>query len=113
MTGTIVPLRLKRDEASALIRFDAAAVELLVEGQASNLSVARLDAILALLRGQRAKLVAILADLEARAPSFDTRIAGINVDLRDRTREALALIDLLIQRVQACRTTTERGLPPG
>ena len=110
MTKTIVPLGLKHNEASLLAGFDVLAAEMLVEGRAPNLSVARLDAILAMLRGQQVELASVLADLEVRAPSCDVRIDGINADLRDRTREGLALIDLLIQQGQACRMTTERGL---
>ena len=81
MTGAIIPLQLKRDEASVLAGFDALAAELLVEGRAPNLSVARLDAIVIKLRGQRTELAAILVDLEGRAPSCDERIDAVNADL--------------------------------
>ncbi|MCJ2124785.1 hypothetical protein [Methylobacterium sp. J-077] len=111
MTGAIIPLRLKRDQASALAGFDALAAELLVEGQAPNLSVARLDAILGKLRGQRAQLAAILADLEARAPSCDARIEAINADLRDGAREGVAQIDLFIHQAERCRSKAEQSRP--
>jgi uncharacterized protein involved in exopolysaccharide biosynthesis len=113
MTGTIIPLRLKRDEASALASFDTLATELLAEGRAPNLSVARFDAILTKLRGQRVELASVLADLEARAPSCDAPIEAINAELRDGAREGLAQINLFIQQAETCRTTAERGLLPG
>ncbi|MCJ2136711.1 hypothetical protein MKK69_22120 [Methylobacterium sp. J-026] len=46
MIGTIVPLRLKRDETSALADLDTAAATLLAEGRSTTLSAARFDAIL-------------------------------------------------------------------
>lgn len=107
MTGAILPLRLKRDEASPLVGFDVLATELLVEGRAPNLSVARLDAILGKLRGQRTELAAILVDLQGRVPSCDARIEAVNADLRDSGREGLAQIDLFIQQAMSCRTKVD------
>ncbi|MCJ2055413.1 hypothetical protein MKL09_02475 [Methylobacterium sp. J-048] len=109
MTGTIIPLRLKHDEASALADFDVLAAELLIEGQAPNLLVARFGAILTKLRGQRVELALVLADLEARAPSHDVRINGINADLHDRAREGLAQIDLFIFQAEICRSKAEQS----
>jgi hypothetical protein len=109
MTGTIIPLRLKRDEASTLAGFDMLATELLAEGQAPNLSAARLEAILGKLRGQRTQLVAILADLEGRVPSCDARIEAVNANLRDSAREGLAHIDLFIQQAENCTVRAEGG----
>jgi len=109
MTGTIIPLRLKRNEASALAGFDTLAIELLAEGQAPNLSAARLDAILGKLRGQRAQLAAILVDLEDRVPSFDARIEAVNADLRDSARQGLDQINLFIQQAMSCKTKVKPG----
>lgn len=109
MTGAIIPLRLKRDEATALADFDTLAAELIAEGQAPNLSVARLDAILGKLRGQRTELAAILADLEGRVPSCDARIEAINADLRDGAREGLVQIDLFIHESERCRSKAEQS----
>ena len=107
MTGTIIPLRLKRDETSALASFGTLATELLAEGRAPNLLVARFDAILKKLRGQRAKLASVLADLEARAPSCDAQIEIINVNLRNGAREGLTHIDLFIREAMSCRLKSE------
>ena len=107
MTETIIPLRLKRDEASALAGFDVLAAELLAEGQAPNLSAARLDAILGKLREQQTQLAVIRADLEDRVPSCDARIEAINADLCHFAREGLTQINLYIQQAMSCRTKVE------
>lgn len=107
MTGATIPLRLKRDQTSALADFDTLATELLAEGQAPNLSAARLDAILGKLREQQTQLAVILADLEERVPSCDARIEAIDADLRDFAREGLTQIALYIQQAIRCRTKVE------
>ncbi|SFM56372.1 hypothetical protein [Methylobacterium pseudosasicola] len=107
MTGAIIPLRLKRDQTSALAGFDVLAAELLVEGKAPNLSAARLDAILGKLREQRTQLAVILAHLEERVPSCDAWIEAIDADLRDFAREGLTQIARYIQQAMSCRMKVE------
>ena len=109
MTGTIIPLRLKRDETSALAGFDAAAADLLAEGRAPTLSAAHLDAILMKLRRQRAELLAINATLETRASSGDAQIDAINAKLCVEARNGLTHIDLFIQQVETCALAPRPG----
>ncbi|MCJ2084868.1 hypothetical protein MKK88_02520 [Methylobacterium sp. E-005] len=112
MTGTIIPLRLKRDETSALARFDATAADLLAEGRAPTLSAAQLDAILMKLRRQRAELLAINVTLETRASSGDARIDAINAKLCVEVRNGLAQIELLIHQSEAGALAARRGSRP-
>ena len=112
MTGTIIPLRLMRDEPSALASFDAAATELLAEGRAPTLSAAQLDAILMKLRRQRAELLAILVTLERRASSGDARIDAINAKLCVEARNGLAHTDLFIQQAETCALAARQGSQP-
>lgn len=105
MTGTIIPLRLKRDETSALAGFDAAAADLLAEGRAPTLSAAHLDAILMKLRRQRVELLAINALLERRASSGDAQIDAINAKLCAEACNGLAHIELFIQQAETSALT--------
>lgn len=111
MMGMVIPLRLKRDETSALAGFDVAAAELLAEGRAPTLSMAQFDAILMKLRRQRAELLAINADLEQRAPSGDARIDTINATLSVEARKGLAHIDLFIQQAESGRLNAGQARP--
>ncbi|MCJ2085836.1 hypothetical protein MKK88_07495 [Methylobacterium sp. E-005] len=105
----IVPLRSKRDEVSALASFDATATELLAKGRAPTLSAAQFDAILMTLLRQRAELLAILANLEARASSRDARIEAINAELCVEARNGLAYIELFIQHAGTSALTARQG----
>jgi uncharacterized protein involved in exopolysaccharide biosynthesis len=111
MTGAIIPFRRLGDEASALAAFDAPAAELLADGRAATLSAAQLSAILTRLREQHDELTAIIADLETRAPSGDTRIDTVNADLSVAARKGLAQIELFIQQAETCAVTADRGSP--
>ena len=102
MTGTVVPLQSRSDGASAFVRIDVAAIELLAEGRAATVSAARIDAILAHLCGQRAALVAVIAELVRRPSTGDTRIDALNADLRIAVLNGLVQIDLFIEQTQAC-----------
>lgn len=97
MTGTIIPLRHKGEEASALAGFDMIAAEMLTEGRAVSLSAARTDVILTRLRAQRTELTAVRADLQARPPSGDVRIDAINASLIVAANKALVQIELSLQ----------------
>lgn len=112
MTGTVVSLQTRADGASALARIDVAAIELLAEGRAATLSVARIDVILANLVGQRAELVAVIAELSRRPSSGNTRIDALNADLRVAARDGLVQIDLFIEQTQTCAAAAhgERAL---
>ena len=109
MTATIIPLRSGCDATSALASIDAIAATLLTGGDAVNLSAARLDVISQRLRAQRTQLVAVIAELQARGSSGNVQLDAINTDLGSEADKALVQIDLLIQRAQACTTTSERG----
>ncbi|MCJ2016935.1 hypothetical protein MKK84_05760 [Methylobacterium sp. E-065] len=112
MTATVIPLRLKRDETSALAGFDAAAADLLAEGRAPTLSSAQLDAILMKLRRQRAEPLTINVTLETRASSDDARIEVINAKLCVEVRKGLVQIDLLIQQAETCARAVRQGSEP-
>lgn len=109
MTGTVVPLQLKGDRASALTRIDVAAIERLAEGRAATLSAARLDAILAHLNGHRADLVAVIAELRTRPSSGDARIDALNADLSVEASKGLAQIDLFIGQAEICAGAAGSG----
>lgn len=109
MTGTVVPLQLKGDRASALTRIDVAAIERLAEGRAATLSAARLDAILAHLNGHRADLVAVIAELRTRPSSGDARIDAVNATLRVEASKGLAQIDLFIGQAETCAGAAKSG----
>lgn len=109
MTGTVVPLQLKGDRASALTRIDVAAIERLAEGRAATLSAARLDAILAHLNGHRADLVAVIAELRTRPSSGDDRIDAVNATLSVEASKGLAQIDLFIGQAEICAGAAGSG----
>lgn len=102
MTGTIISLRSERCATSALAAVDVTAMELLREGHAATLSGARLDAIRADLQGKREQLAAVIADLQARTPSGDTRIDAANATLRAEATTGLAYIDQFLKQAVSC-----------
>ena len=109
MTGTVVPLQLRGDRASALTRIDVAAIERLAEGRAATLSAARLDTILAHLNGHRADLVAVIAELRTRPSSGDDRIDAVNATLSVEASKGLAQIDLFIGQAEICAGAARSG----
>ncbi|KNY19112.1 hypothetical protein [Methylobacterium sp. ARG-1] len=102
MTGTIIPLRPKSGEASALASFDVIAAEMLTEGRAISLSAARIEVILAKLGVQRTEMFALLADLQARPPSGVIQLDTINDNLSVAASKGLVLIELFIQQAGTC-----------
>jgi len=102
MSASIIPLR-PRNGSPALIELDEIAAELLADGQAANLSLARVDLLLTKIGAQRAELVAVIEDLQARPPSGDTQVDQANADLRTVAVSGLAQIDQLIQVIEAWR----------
>jgi hypothetical protein len=102
MIQTIIPLRSPRDDTSALAGVDATAMGILQEGRAATLSAASLDAIREDLLAKRVQLVAVIADLQARPPSGDTRIDAVNATLRTEADTGLTYLDLFFEQVEAC-----------
>lgn len=112
MTRPIVPLYRDDGGRSALACIDVTALELLADGRATTLSSARIDAILAHLREQRAMLVAVITDLLTRPSSGEAGIDALNADLRVKADESLAQIDLFIQQAATCALVVPSEAPP-
>lgn len=100
MAGTIIPLRPRDEDHSALARVDVTAAEMLAQGQAATLQAARVAVILADLRGHRDQMTALLADLRARRPTEDPGIDTANANLLTAIDQGVVQIDLFIARAQ-------------
>jgi phage shock protein A len=112
MADKIIPLRPMSHATPALARFDVLAAKLLADGQAATLTAARVDAVLKQTREQRAKLAAVLEDLQTRPLSGNTQLDQVNADLLVGTSEGLAHIDGLIRTIEALRSDTATEDPP-
>ena len=97
MTGTIIPLRSKDEETSALAHFDVLAAELLTEGRAASLSAARLDAILTELRRHRSQLCAVMEDQHRSSLAAHAQFGSLAASIRAVANQTLARIDQLIE----------------
>ncbi|MCJ2068559.1 hypothetical protein MKK75_07030 [Methylobacterium sp. J-030] len=100
MAETIIPLRLRDEDHSALARVDVTAAGMLARGQAATLQAARVEVILADLRGHRDQMTTLLADLRARRPTEDPGIDTANANLVTAINQGVAQIDLFIARAQ-------------
>jgi hypothetical protein len=100
MSEGIVPLRRRGKQRTALDGIDAAAVDLLVGGQTTNLRVARAEVILADMRAQRDHMSAVLADLRSREPSGNQEVDDSNGKLVAAINEGVVQIDLFIARAR-------------
>ena len=109
MTETIIPLRPRSEEQSALARVDVTAAELLARGQAASLQAARAEVILIDLRGYRDQMTALLADLRAREPAGDAQINTANAGLIAAINHGVVQIDLFIARAQLLMAETARS----
>jgi hypothetical protein len=98
MSEGVVPLRRRGEEQSALDRFDVAAVEILVSGQAANLQTARAQVIFADLRAQRDEMTTVLTDVRSREPTGDPQIDDSNANLITAINSGIVQIDLFIAR---------------
>src|SRR4051812_28872460 len=110
MTASIIPMR-PRGGGSALTELDEIAVELLADGRAANLSVARVNLLLTKIGTQRAELVAVIEDLQTRSPSGDVQVDQVNADLRTVAVSGLAQIDQLIQLIEVWRPSATTSDP--
>jgi hypothetical protein len=110
MSASIIPLR-PRGDHFALAELDQIAAELLADGQAANLSVARINLLLTKIRAQRAELAAVVEDLQARPHTSDTQVDQVNADLNTVATSGLAHIDQLIQLIEAWRPSTTKSDP--
>jgi len=97
MTGTIIPLRSKDEETSALAHFDVLAAELLTEGRAASLSAAWLDAILTELHRNRVQLCAVMEDQHRSGLAAHAQFGGLATGIRAVANQTLARIDQLIE----------------
>lgn len=97
MTGTIIPLRAKDEETSALARFDVLAAELLTDGRAESLSAARLDVILTELHLYRVQLCTVMEGPRTSTLAEDAQFASLALEIRAVAEQALARIDQLIE----------------
>ena len=109
VTETIIPLRPRSEEHSALARVDVTAVELLARGQAASLQAARTQVILINLRGHRDQMTALLADLRAREPAGDVQIDTANAGLVAAINHGVVQIDLFIARAQLLMAETAQS----
>ena len=110
MSESIVPLRRRSDERSALTRIDVAAVGMLANGQAASLQAARAEVILRDLQTQRDQMTMLLADLRGREPAGDERIDEANADLIMAINQGIVQIDLFVAQARAY---TEIAVPIG
>ncbi|MGH1573809.1 hypothetical protein ACRAWG_28110 [Methylobacterium sp. P31] len=101
MSSTIIPFRCKSDAASALASFDVIAAELLADGRAMSLSAARLDAILAELRRNRAHLCVVLDDQGLSGLTGHAQLGSLAVNIKTIAGQGLAHIDQLIGLAEA------------
>ncbi|MGU3664545.1 hypothetical protein ACLBX9_10215 [Methylobacterium sp. A49B] len=111
MSRTVIPFRRRPGEASALAAFDAPAAQLLADGRAGTLSAAQLSIILTKFRAQRDELAAIIADLDARAPSSDPQINIVNANLKVAAREGLVQINVFIHQAETSALVVSGGRP--
>jgi|FEC22Drversion2_1045045.scaffolds.fasta_scaffold01136_9 hypothetical protein len=110
MTASVIALPLK---GSALRGLDATAAEMLAGGQAATLTAARISLLLTIIQAQRAELMAVIDDLQARPPSGDTQIDRANADLRVEAVRGLDQIDQMIRLIEALRPDTAIKDPAG
>lgn len=101
MSNGIVPLRRRGEERSALAKVDVAAVEMLANGQATSLQVARAEVILADLREQRDHMVKLLTDLRGRELTGKTQIDEANASLITAINQGIIQIDLFVAQARA------------
>lgn len=101
MSEGIVPLRRRGEEQSALVRVDAAAMEMLASGQAINLRAARAEVILADLRDQRDQMTALLADLRGRELTGKALIDEANASLITAIDQGIVQIDLFVAQARS------------
>ena len=106
MTETIIPLRPRREDHTAVARIDVTAAELLARGQVSSLRTARIETILTDLRAQRDQMTTVLADLRGREPTGDARIDAANTNLIAAINQGIVQIDLFIARAQLLTADT-------
>ncbi|CAA2161226.1 hypothetical protein MBRA_06386 [Methylobacterium brachiatum] len=109
MTKTIIPLRPRGEEHSALARVDITAAELLARGQVVSLQTARAEVILINLRGHRDQMTALLADLRTREPAGDAQIDTANANLIAAINHGVVQIDLFIARAQLVMAEAARS----
>ena len=107
MSEGIIPLRRRSDERSALARVDATAVEMLADGQATTLRVARAEVILADLREQRDQLTTLLADLRGREPTGEPQIDEANANLITAIGQGITQLDLFVAQARSYAAGSE------
>lgn len=104
MSESIVPLRRKGEEQSALFHVDHDAVELLATGQAPSLLGARAEVITKDLYARREQMTTLLADLGGREPTGHAQIDETNANLVTMINYGIAQIDVFIARAQVLTT---------
>ncbi|MEL6059477.1 hypothetical protein [Methylobacterium sp. DCY52] len=100
MPETIIPLRPKGEDQTALARIDRVAAQLLAGGQAASLQAARIETILTDLRVQRDQMTTVLADLRGREPSGYPQVDAANANLVIAINQGIIQIDLFIARAR-------------
>lgn len=112
MSESIIPLRRRGEEQSALSRVDHDAVELLATGQAPSLLGARAEVITKDLCASREQMMALLADLCRREPTGHAQIDDTNANLVKMINYGMAQIDAFIARAQVLTTETAAQSQP-
>ena len=112
MSESIVPLRRRGEEQSALSRVDHDAVELLATGQAPSLLGARAEVITKDLYASREQMTSLLADLRRRELTGHAQIDDTNANLVTMINYGVAQIDAFITRAQVLTTEASAQSEP-
>lgn len=86
---------------------------MLAGGQAATLTAARISLLLTSIQAQRAELMAVIDDLQARPPSGDAQVDRLNADLRVEAVRGVGQIDQMIRLIEALQPDAAMKDPPG